>query len=87
MIAANLKWAWVGLIPFAALWLSGGGHVEGSDAAHSNWGPGVLFPWADLEALKVHHPAEYDIVAAKHGLRGRTSIRAVAIWFLSDWPR
>ena len=85
LIAANLKWSWVGLIPFAALWLSGGGHVEGSDAAHSNWGPGVLFPWADLEALKAHHPAEYDIVAAKSAYLNSTFFWIRAIIYVTFW--
>ncbi len=69
LIAANLQWAWVGLVPLAVLWFTGGGHGEdalhGDGHGHGGWGPGVIFPWADMEGMKAHHPAEYDLVSGK----------------------
>ena len=85
VIAANLKWAWVGLIPFAALWLSGGGHVEGGDHSHGAWGPGALFPWADLDAMKAHHPDEYKIVAAKSAYLNSTFFWIRAVIYVTFW--
>ena len=67
VLAANLQWAWVGMIPIVALWIAGAfsGH-EGDHAAHGEgWGPGILFPWADLEAMKAHNPDEYALVKNK----------------------
>ena len=89
LIAANLKWAWVGLIPFAALWLSGGGHVEGGDGAHSHWGPGVLFPWADLEALKAHQVAYMrEVLTDSFGFAGaKITRRVVGIAHVADLIR
>lgn len=103
LVAGNLQWAWVGLLPLVALWLSGGSHdagashaMHGPDVArvaevsyvaepgavaasapaggeagdghghgHAGWGPGILFPWADMEAMLDHNPAEYDLVIGK----------------------
>ena len=93
LVAGNLQWAWVGLLPLLALWLSGGGHDAGAAHAmhapdvarvaevsyvaesgavaasapaggeagdghghgHAGWGPGILFPWADMEAMLDHN--------------------------------
>ena len=87
VIAANLKWAWVGLIPFALLWLSGGGHAEGGDHAHAHggWGPGALFPWADLEAMKAHHPDEYKVVKAKTAYLNSTFFWIRAVVYVTFW--
>lgn len=64
LIAANLQWAWVGLVPIALLWIFGGGHgVEGD--GHATSVLGKVFPWADLEAMKAHHPDEYAVVSGK----------------------
>ena len=67
VIAANLQWAWVGMIPIAALWIAGAFSGHGSDdAGHgAGWGPGILFPWADLEAMRAHNPDEYHLVKNK----------------------
>jgi len=74
VIAANLVWSWVGLLPLLALWVAGwfGGHghevaagVEGGHAHGTGWGPGVLFPWADMEAMKAHNIDEYNLVSNK----------------------
>ncbi|MCP4837720.1 MAG: quinol:cytochrome C oxidoreductase [Phycisphaera sp.] len=69
LIAGNLQWAWVGLVPLVALWFSGGSHgAEGAAAdghAHGGWGPGVLFPWADLDAMKAHNYDEWKLVSGK----------------------
>ena len=67
VIAANLQWAWVGMIPIAALWIAGAFSGHGSDdAGHgAGWGPGVLFPWADMAAMKAHNPDEYYLVKKK----------------------
>jgi len=67
VIAANLQWAWVGMIPIAALWIAGAFSGHGAeDAAHGEgWGPGILFPWADLEAMRAHNPDEYHLVKNK----------------------
>jgi hypothetical protein len=75
VIAANLVWSWVGLLPLLALWVAGwfGGHgpevvnsVDGGHAGHgAGWGPGVLFPWADMEAMKAHNIDEYNLVSNK----------------------
>ena len=44
VIAANLQWAWVGMIPIAALWIAGAFSGHGAeDAAHGEgWGPGIV---------------------------------------------
>ncbi|MCH2161634.1 MAG: hypothetical protein MK085_07135 [Phycisphaerales bacterium] len=67
VIAANLQWAWLGFVPILALWIAGsfGHHEAGADGHGAAWGPGMLFPWADLEAMKAHNPAEYDLVSNK----------------------
>ena len=111
LIAANLQWAWVGMVPIVVLWFTGGSHDAG-DAAHAfqgsdvvyavevsytpdptaavnlagdeagdghgdahggghghghgaGWGPAIVFPWADMELMKSHNPAEYDLVKGK----------------------
>ncbi|MBC04444.1 MAG: hypothetical protein CMJ34_14255 [Phycisphaerae bacterium] len=105
LLAGNLQWAWLGLVPLVVLWLSGGshdaaashafdapdmaqvsyssepaatlgagggggdghgdGHGGGHGHGHAGWGPGIVFPWADMEAMKSHNPAEYDLVSGK----------------------
>ena len=83
IIAANLQWAWLGLIPLAALWLFGGGHdAEGHAAA---WGPATLFPWADLEAMKAHNIDEYTLVANKSAFLNSTFFWLRAIAYVAFW--
>ena len=134
LLAGNLQWAWVGLLPIVVLWFSGGSHDAGGTHAqsepgatqaaevsyapeisyspevsfnlaassipaatgtaaaaspaapaggggggdghgdahggdhghgHAGWGPGILFPWADMEAMRSHNQAEYDLVIGK----------------------
>ena len=114
LLAGNLQWAWVGLVPIVVLWFSGGshdagashamqaspdvtytaeisytadpaslssgaggaggggggdghgaGHGDGHGHGHAGWGPGILFPWADMEAMRSHNQAEYDLVIGK----------------------
>ena len=111
LLASNLQWAWLGLVPIVILWFSGGGgHDAGASHAmhapeviqaaeisytldpssvsaplggggggdghgdahggdhghgHVGWGPGILFPWADMEAMRSHNQAEYDLVIGK----------------------
>ena len=92
LIAANLQWAWVGLVPLVILWFSGGGHAgEGHAEGHGAWGPAVLFPWADLELMKSHNYDEYKLVSGKTAYLNAPFfwIRAViyvAFWaFASRW--
>ena len=79
LIAANLQWAWVGLVPIAILWIFGAGHGAGDDG-HATSLLGKVFPWADLEAMKAHHPDEYALVSGKTAYLNSTFfwIRAVA---------
>ena len=69
ILAANLQWAWIGLVPIAILWVSGGGgHAAdhaGDGHGHGGWGPGILFPWADMDAMWAHHPEEASLVEGK----------------------
>ncbi len=87
ILAANLQWAWVGLLPIAALWLlGGGGHgAEGDAHAHGGWGPGTLFPWADMEAMRAHHPAEADLVEGKLGYLNGTFFWIRALVYIAFW--
>jgi hypothetical protein len=77
VLASNLNWLWLGFIPIAVMFFTG-------DA-------GMLFPWADLEALAAVAPAEAHLVESKAAYLNTTFflIRAAAyfvIWaFLGTW--
>lgn len=58
--AANLRWLWILALPVVWLWWSGRGHGEG----HS-LGLDLLWPWANLEHIAEHHPAEAEIIEKK----------------------
>ncbi|MDA0802292.1 MAG: hypothetical protein O2819_00840 [Planctomycetota bacterium] len=57
---ANLRWLWVLALPVVWLWWNGRSHDEGH-------GPGLdlLWPWANLEHLAAHDPAEAELVEKK----------------------
>lgn len=77
VLASNLNWLWLGFLPIAALFFTG-------DA-------GLLFSWADLEALAAVAPDEAHLVEKKTAYLNPTFflIRAAAyfvIWaFLGTW--
>ena len=73
ILAGNLQWAWVGprhfvsdRDPLKILMATGSVPDHGADGHFTADGAlGILFPWADMEAMKAHHPAEYDLVSGK----------------------
>ena len=89
IIAANLQWAWVGLVPVALLWIvgSGSGHGDGHELVNPSegWGPGTLFPWADMAWMEHHNKAEYDLVSQKSAYLNSSFFWARCIFYVLFW--
>ncbi|MEY4103200.1 MAG: hypothetical protein RL461_402 [Planctomycetota bacterium] len=79
-LAANLRWLWIPfMLPLLWLWWKGGQHHEAG--AHA-LGLDVLWPWANLEHMKQHEPAEYENVLKKAGwLAPNFFVLRAAIYF------
>lgn len=53
VLASNLRWIWVLFLPIAFLYFKGQGFH--------------IWPWADMETMRSHSPAEADLVTKKLG--------------------
>ena len=70
-IAANLQWLWIGFLPFVFYWWKG-------DLS-------VIFPWANLDALKQISIAEAELVAKKSAFLNEKFFMIRAAVYLLTW--
>lgn len=77
--AANLRWLWILALPMAWLWFSGRSHD-----GHS-LGLDLLWPWANLEHIAEHNPAEAVLLEQKSAYLNADFFMLRAVIYFATW--